>query len=152
METKCFICGIPRESFDKIRTKTFTEHIKSSHNMWDYVHLIVYLQQKNITEHNGEELYVFQNYLRRKYDWIPSKRCLEIDDSEEADINQRIYEQLIQSRNKLSELRQGYQLVTRSLNRHVHHLELGGAPGSGPLKVGNYAQMISQVPLPDERP
>ena len=28
METKCYICGIERESFDKIRTKTFIDHIK----------------------------------------------------------------------------------------------------------------------------
>lgn len=150
MESKCFICGIPRESFDKIRTKTFAEHIKSSHNMWDYVHLIVYLQQKNVTEHNGEELYVYENFLKKKYDWIPSKRCLEIDDSEEADINQRINEQLQESRKKISELRQGYQQVTRSLNRHVQSLQFG-TRANQPTHAEKYAQLISHVPIPEDR-
>ena len=94
MESKCYICGIERESFDKIRTKTFVEHIKESHNMWDYVYLLVYLKQKNRTEHNGEELYVYENFLKKRYEWVPNKRCLEFKDLEDADINENLKDKL----------------------------------------------------------
>jgi hypothetical protein len=123
MEGKCYICGLERESFDKIRTKTFIEHIKTSHYMWDYVYFLVYLNQKSVTEHNGEELYVYENTQRGKYDWVPDKRCLEIDENEENDFDEMIKDKLEENRKKIVEIKQGYTLACGGLSKFIKGLQ-----------------------------
>jgi hypothetical protein len=119
MESKCFVCGIERDSFDKIQTKTFVEHIKESHNMWDYVHFLVYIIQKNKTELNGEEYYVYNDYIRGKFQWIPNKMCLEIDDTEEDDINEKLNEKLEVFKDNFEKMRIGYEKVAHSVAKYV---------------------------------
>lgn len=119
MESRCFICGIERESFDKIRTKTFVEHIKESHNMWDYVHFLIYLNQKPKTELSGEEYYVYSDYVRGKYQWVPNKMCQEIDDNEENDVNEKINDQLLVIKENISKMKADYQQVAMSMTRYV---------------------------------
>lgn len=119
MEGKCYMCGIERESFDKIRTKTFVVHIKQSHNMWDYVYFLVYLGQKSRTELNGEELYVYENFEKAKYDWVPNKRCLEIDDTEEVDFNENLKDSLDVVKAKMRELEGNYTGVAKSLGKYL---------------------------------
>jgi REP element-mobilizing transposase RayT len=45
-----------------------------SHNMWDYVYFLIYIEQKRATELSGDESYVLNHYLKKKLDWVPSKR------------------------------------------------------------------------------
>ena len=53
----CFICGIDRATFDR-NGVSFSQHIKRDHNIWSYVHLLVYLRTKPITEYNGWESHI----------------------------------------------------------------------------------------------
>lgn len=119
MESRCFICGIERESFDKIRTKTFIEHIKESHNMWDYVHFLIYLNQKAKTELSGEEYYVYSDFQRGKYQWVPNKMCLQIDENEDDDVNQKINDQLDVIKDKVQKMKTDYELVAASMEKYV---------------------------------
>jgi hypothetical protein len=119
MESRCFVCGIERDSFDKIQSKTFLEHIKESHNMWDYVHFLVFINQKSKTELNGEEYYVYNDYKRGKYQWIPNKMCLEINDNEEDDINQKINDKLDVLKDSVQKMTKDYEKVATSVEKFV---------------------------------
>ena len=49
--------GLERDKFDN-KTVSFEEHIKSEHNIWNYLYFIVLLREKNKTDYTGPESYV----------------------------------------------------------------------------------------------
>ena len=63
----CFICGISRDAFEAIAYDTkensggsgfssaFESHIKTEHNMWDYIFFLIYLKTKNPNNYLGIE-------------------------------------------------------------------------------------------------
>ncbi|MEQ2266816.1 Ryanodine receptor 2, partial [Xenotaenia resolanae] len=53
METKCFICGIGSEYFDKI-PHGFETHTLQEHNLASYLFFLMYLINKDETEHTGQ--------------------------------------------------------------------------------------------------
>ena len=57
---KCYICDLDRLLFDKFcdRQGGFPGHIRSDHNMWNYVYYRLNLQQSDSSDHNGLESYV----------------------------------------------------------------------------------------------
>ena len=57
MRSVCFVCNIERHEFDR-HAKGFDHHIKNDHNMWQYLHLMIYLREKDPNEYNGLEQYV----------------------------------------------------------------------------------------------
>jgi hypothetical protein len=66
---------------------TFKKHISHKHYMWDYLYFIASIHEKRITEYNGEESYVYQQFKMGSLTWLPYKRCLHLDpesDGEEA--------------------------------------------------------------------
>lgn len=67
---------------------TFAKHCEESHNMWNYIFYLAYIHEKNITEHSGEESYVYQQFKSGSINWIPFKRCMQIDlDSENDEVS-----------------------------------------------------------------
>ena len=54
--------------------------------MWNYLFYLAYISEKTITEHSGEESYVFREFNRSSLNWIPYKRCKQIDLFSENDI------------------------------------------------------------------
>lgn len=57
LKSTCFICGLNRSSFDN-RTVSFEEHIKTEHNMWQYLYFMVLIRVKDPTEFTGPESFV----------------------------------------------------------------------------------------------
>lgn len=57
LKNTCFICGLNRSAFDN-RTVSFEEHIKTEHNMWQYLYFMVLIRVKDPTEFTGPESYV----------------------------------------------------------------------------------------------
>ena len=55
----CYDCvvGLKRSDFDN-KQVTFKEHVHREHNMWDYLHFFVLLEEKALTELTGPESYV----------------------------------------------------------------------------------------------
>ena len=47
--------------------------------MWDYIYYICFISEKNPIEHNGEESYVYRQFLNDNTSWIPFQRCKEIN-------------------------------------------------------------------------
>ncbi|XP_038072837.1 ryanodine receptor 2-like isoform X2 [Patiria miniata] len=74
METKCFICGIGSEYFDKT-PHGFELHTSKEHDLSNYMFFLMYLINKPETEHTGQESYVWQLYQRRCWDFFPVGDC-----------------------------------------------------------------------------
>ena len=45
----CFICGIEKEKFENLTgpDSGFDYHINNDHQMWNYIHFLTYLKNKN---------------------------------------------------------------------------------------------------------
>uniref|UniRef100_A0A671YWR5 Ryanodine receptor 2 n=1 Tax=Sparus aurata TaxID=8175 RepID=A0A671YWR5_SPAAU len=74
METKCFICGIGSEYFDKV-AHGFETHTLQEHNLANYLFFLMYLINKDETEHTGQESYVWKMYQERSWEFFPVGDC-----------------------------------------------------------------------------
>lgn len=57
MRSKCFICGIDSDTFQR-QALGFKHHIKHDHNMWSYLYFFIYLDEKDQDEYTFIEEYV----------------------------------------------------------------------------------------------
>ncbi|BFZ07812.1 hypothetical protein BsWGS_10847 [Bradybaena similaris] len=74
MESKCFICGIGKDYFDKV-PHGFEIHVKNEHNFANYMFFIMHLINKPDTEYTGQESYVWEMYQNRCWDFFPVGEC-----------------------------------------------------------------------------
>ncbi|XP_038623542.1 ryanodine receptor 1 isoform X2 [Tachyglossus aculeatus] len=74
METKCFICGIGSDYFDTT-PHGFETHTLEEHNLANYMFFLMYLINKDETEHTGQESYVWKMYQGRCWDFFPAGDC-----------------------------------------------------------------------------
>uniref|UniRef100_A0A4W5JEC3 Ryanodine receptor 1a (skeletal) n=1 Tax=Hucho hucho TaxID=62062 RepID=A0A4W5JEC3_9TELE len=74
METKCFICGIGSDYFD-MTPHGFETHTLEEHNLANYMFFLMYLINKDETEHTGQESYVWKMYQERAWDFFPAGDC-----------------------------------------------------------------------------
>ncbi|CAM5129410.1 unnamed protein product [Natator depressus] len=74
METKCFICGIGSDYFDTT-PHGFESHTLEEHNLANYMFFLMYLINKDETEHTGQESYVWKMYQERCWDFFPAGDC-----------------------------------------------------------------------------
>uniref|UniRef100_A0A3B5KSP6 Uncharacterized protein n=1 Tax=Xiphophorus couchianus TaxID=32473 RepID=A0A3B5KSP6_9TELE len=74
METKCFICGIGNEYFDTV-PHGFETHTLQEHNLANYLFFLMYLINKDETEHTGQESYVWKMYQERCWEFFPAGDC-----------------------------------------------------------------------------
>ncbi|XP_058254474.1 ryanodine receptor 2 isoform X2 [Hemibagrus wyckioides] len=74
METKCFICGIGSEYFDAV-PHGFESHTLHEHNLANYLFFVQYLINKDVTEHTGQESYVWKMYQERCWEFFPAGDC-----------------------------------------------------------------------------
>uniref|UniRef100_A0A8C3B4F7 Ryanodine receptor 3 n=1 Tax=Cyclopterus lumpus TaxID=8103 RepID=A0A8C3B4F7_CYCLU len=74
MATKCFICGIGNDYFDRT-PHGFETHTLQEHNLANYLFFLMYLINKDETEHTGQESYVWKLYQERCWDFFPTGDC-----------------------------------------------------------------------------
>ncbi|KAL4238125.1 Ryanodine receptor 2 [Mactra antiquata] len=74
MESKCFICGIGKEYFDKV-PHGFETHTQNEHNFANYMFFLMHLINKPDTEYTGQETYVWELYQQRCWDFFPVGDC-----------------------------------------------------------------------------
>ncbi|XP_047191096.1 ryanodine receptor 2-like isoform X3 [Scophthalmus maximus] len=74
METKCFICGIGSEYFDTV-PHGFETHTLQEHNLANYLFFLMYLINKDETEHTGQESFVWKMYQERCWEFFPVGDC-----------------------------------------------------------------------------
>ena len=74
--TRCFICNIDNNKFDRRVEGGFDEHIKRQHNMWEYLYFMHHLQRKPKDEFTGQESYVWEKMMRRDVSFFPLNKSL----------------------------------------------------------------------------
>ncbi|XP_059897680.1 ryanodine receptor 3 isoform X2 [Gadus macrocephalus] len=74
METKCFICCIGNDYFDRV-PHGFETHTLQEHNLANYLFFLMYLINKDETEHTGQESFVWKMYQERCWDFYPAGDC-----------------------------------------------------------------------------
>uniref|UniRef100_A0A8C4QC96 Ryanodine receptor 2b (cardiac) n=1 Tax=Eptatretus burgeri TaxID=7764 RepID=A0A8C4QC96_EPTBU len=74
METKCFICGMGNDYFDTA-PHGFETHTLQEHNLANYMFFLMYLINKDETEHTGQESYVWKMYQERCWEFFPAGDC-----------------------------------------------------------------------------
>jgi hypothetical protein len=85
-KTKCFICDIERNRFD-VRANygiTFSSHIETEHQKWDYVAFLIYIFEKDPTEYTGIEQYLAELSSKKEEDlsFFPLLRSLSLEEFE----------------------------------------------------------------------
>ncbi|KAJ3610589.1 hypothetical protein NHX12_022681 [Muraenolepis orangiensis] len=74
VKTKCFICGIGNEYFDTV-PHGFETHTLQDHNLANYLFFMMYLINKDETEHTGQESYMWKMYQERCWEFFPVGDC-----------------------------------------------------------------------------
>lgn len=69
-EDECFICGIDRFRLDT-KGGGFSRHIHEHHNMWNYLRMIVMLREKDATDQNGWETWVWSRIMEEDTVFLP---------------------------------------------------------------------------------
>jgi inositol 1,4,5-triphosphate receptor type 1/inositol 1,4,5-triphosphate receptor type 3 len=63
-----YICGLDRYQFEK-NADGFMNHIDRDHDLWNYLHYIHYLENKDKTEYNGIESFVVEKMKKMEIEW-----------------------------------------------------------------------------------
>lgn len=100
MNTVCFVCGNERKDFEA-KNKSFENHIKNEHDPFIYVHYLTYLTNKNVTDLNGIELWVYENMLTNALDWIPIENTEFLKEDYEEDVQEKFFEEQTETSNKI---------------------------------------------------
>lgn len=71
-QNRCFICSKEKDKFDRqCGGKAFQKHLDDDHNIWKYIHFILYLQSLHHNDHNALEKYVLQQVKDESIDFFP---------------------------------------------------------------------------------
>jgi hypothetical protein len=78
--TKCFICGIDKQIFDRSYdgAEGFQHHIKTQHNMWNYLYFIFFLWEQDKDDDDGLEQYVRRMVEGDKISWFPVNKAMSL--------------------------------------------------------------------------
>jgi hypothetical protein len=79
----CFICGLPRRTFELSQCTNFETHIKEVHNMWAYQQYFVYLGEKSPHAHSGMEKYVSRCIANNDIKWFPQGVASDLSNDDE---------------------------------------------------------------------
>lgn len=75
MTNICTVCSLKRDEIEKIYekySKTYNEHVRIDHNIFNYIYYIIYLHFKDKTEYTGMESYVYDLvFNQRDITWFP---------------------------------------------------------------------------------
>ena len=77
----CFICGIDNQVFDRASAEPegFQTHIKSDHNMWNYLYFIFMLWEQDKDDDDGLEQYVRRAIDGSEITWFPLNKAIRLD-------------------------------------------------------------------------
>jgi len=70
MENTCFICRCDRFTLD-VKGGGFENHVKTEHNMWQYLFMIIHIREKDQNDYNGWEGYVSQMLKKEDLQFFP---------------------------------------------------------------------------------
>lgn len=100
MENRCFICSLPRTTFDNV-TNGFIDHKLKEHNMWNYLYFVYNVRFRKPEKLMGIELYVWEQKSDNSVNWLPLSRSSRLSSTPEEIMD----EKLRRAHQKLNNLR-----------------------------------------------
>lgn len=83
----CFICGIEKLVFERAFDRTaFERHIKTDHNMWNYLYFIIYLWEQDKDDDDGLELFVRGCIDAKDISWFPINKSVSLINSQAEEV------------------------------------------------------------------
>ena len=85
----CFICGVSKDSLEKERAN-FKQHVKETHNVWNYVNYMIGLKFSNLQDLNAINSYTLTKINAKNIKWIPrweNKKREKVGNVEEENMN-----------------------------------------------------------------
>ena len=89
MQNKCFICGINKDKFNQV-PRGYEKHTTKEHYYPNYLFFLMYLINKHDTLYTGQESYVWDLYLQRKWDFFPIGCYFERNRNEQQGVEQPV--------------------------------------------------------------
>ncbi|KAI6657509.1 Ryanodine receptor 44F-like X1 [Oopsacas minuta] len=89
MQNKCFICGINKDKFNQV-PRGYEKHTSKEHYYPNYLFFLMYLINKHDTLYTGQESYVWDLYLQRKWDFFPIGCYFEKNSNEKHEAEQLV--------------------------------------------------------------
>lgn len=71
----CVVCKLERVEFEK-KGLNFDQHKGLDHDIWKYMRYLIYLDNKPEDQFDGNEIFVWECYLKKKVSWIPQNRSI----------------------------------------------------------------------------
>jgi hypothetical protein len=151
----CFICGIDKQVFDRASdgVQGFTVHIKSDHNMWNYLFFIIYIWEQDKDDDDGLEQFVRRSIEVNDINWFPMSRAmrLNVEESEEEQLLKGIHEDIDLTESKMTNKLAMFQAEVASaleeINRNLSAGEPQEAGGGGGLAVSFFDTPMKEVSL-----
>jgi hypothetical protein len=95
LESRCFVCQIDNEAFNKRRDKGFNVHYRTEHNMYDYIFLSLNLDGRDSSTYTGQDAFGAKTIAEGRIEELlpfkaamclmdPSKAILHPDDEKGA--------------------------------------------------------------------
>ncbi|EKF26918.1 hypothetical protein MOQ_009372 [Trypanosoma cruzi marinkellei] len=78
MKSKCFVCGLEADEFEKAHVGGFRAHVMHEHNMWMYFYFMHYLRRKDPNDFTGQESYVDERIRRGDLSFFPEEDSLSL--------------------------------------------------------------------------
>lgn len=76
---RCLVCSIKKDDF-KRKGQNFEDHITKKHNVWDYIHFMLYLDKIHKNDHNALEKYVSRQVADESIDFFPMLKTKSLPD------------------------------------------------------------------------
>ncbi|TPP62192.1 ITPR1 [Fasciola gigantica] len=117
----CCVCGLQRTTFEQCGT-SFDEHVQREHNIWHYIHFVIYLMRKSSLELTGPESYIRRCLENNELNWIPRRQTHALEsfsDTAPAELSQtsQVIAKLEQTNVQLRELERWIEM----LNDEIAH-------------------------------
>ena len=116
MESVCFICGVDRFTFDT-QGAGFERHIKSDHNMWAYLYMLVHVREKDRTEYNGWEQYVADKMENLDTSFFPRNNAVVLREH-----RQREQAESLQLKQDVADVKLTVASLVRNMEKTEKHL------------------------------
>ena len=118
-ENKCFVCGLEKETIERVTRRSFKLHTSSDHNEWKYVHFVGYLTDKEETEYTGIESYVMEKVSKKDVSWFPQQEALLVR-GQESDIDSVMLRESEEVRKVVMDIQQDVKELNKNLDAGLY--------------------------------
>jgi len=150
----CFICHCTKERFDNHYmlqniTGGFEKHVKEEHNMWDYLHYMIYVSAKEETEMSGIESYVKDKLRQDNHSWMPNDiaMCLTSSDegaNEKEDELSNVQESISRLQSDMHNMNDAVHKINDSIQA-LQRVIMQGAPPATGVAVAPRSSMVADL-------